>query len=300
MHYERLLWSLGPVTVCPVHRCRLLESCPSCGDNIPAITYRSNPGYCPFDGYPLRKAIRRTPLDSVDESHADLWTARQCATLVEHFQQSPKTYDLLASFRYCAETAGLTDGGAIGRFLGCSRITAYYWLAGKVRPPIAIVLQFCRLLGLNVLSFLQRRTLSIQMMMKPVILDGRVIVSTRRKEPTDLEVRAWRILSDTTVSPPSLNGLAAQLGTNTKYIRKHFPDLARQVIDNYAAHRARTLAELEKSVTAEIGQICEKLIAEGLRPTRRRISRRLTQPGALRWPRVRATVDKIIQTTGFE
>lgn len=200
--YERLLWALGVVTVCPIHRCRLLESCTRCGSDIPVISYSSYPGFCPSDKYPLKKAIRRVPIDSVEVDHADLWIARQCAALVENFQIAPQTYDLIAGFRYCVEMAGLTDSGALGRFLGCSRISAYYWLTGKVRPPLSITLHFCRLLGLDVLDLLRRHTLTIQMLMKPAIVDGRVMFTARRSEPSDLEVRAWRILSDTTVSPP--------------------------------------------------------------------------------------------------
>jgi DNA-binding XRE family transcriptional regulator len=219
---------------------------------------------------------------------------------VEHFQVAPQSYNLIAGFRHCAEIAGLTDSGTLGRFLGCSRITVYYWLTGKVRPPLAIVLHFCRLLGLDVLALLRRHTLSIQMLMKPVILDGRVVISARRREPSDLEVRAWRILSDATASPPSLNGLAAQLGTNPKYLRKHFPALARQTIENHTAYRTNTLTEFEKNVTAEIREICGRLVAEGRRPTRRSISRRLSQPGALRWPCLQSATDRIIQGLGFK
>jgi len=97
------------------------------------------------------------------QDHADLWIARQCAALVEHFQLAPQTYDLIACFRYCMEMAGLTDSGALGRFLGCSRNTAYYWITGRVRPPLSIVLHFCHLLGLDVLDLLRRYTLTIQM-----------------------------------------------------------------------------------------------------------------------------------------
>jgi hypothetical protein len=33
--YVRKLWELSPVTTCPLHRCMLLDECPSCGERIP-------------------------------------------------------------------------------------------------------------------------------------------------------------------------------------------------------------------------------------------------------------------------
>ena len=63
--YERLLWSLASVPVCPVHPCRLLENCPRCGMHIPAITYKSNPSRCPFDDSSLKDASHLTPIGSV-------------------------------------------------------------------------------------------------------------------------------------------------------------------------------------------------------------------------------------------
>lgn len=298
--YERLLWSLASVTVCPIHRCRLLENCPRCGTHIPAITYKSNPSRCPFDDSSLKDASHLTPIDSVDDKHPDLWAAQQCASLVEHFQSTPKhEYDLAVSFRHFAESAGLNDAAHLSRFLGCSRITAYYWMSGRVRPPLAIVLHFCRMLGLDVLGLLQLRASSMQVLMKVMIPNERTASQRARSADSDIETRAWRILSESTFSPPSLTALAALLGTNPKYLRKRYPDLTHQTVDNHIAHRKHVLNQLEERLTEEIREICHDLTRMGLKPTRRRISSKLSLPGAFRWPQLQTAADKIIQSFGF-
>ena len=44
--YDPLLWMIKCVTHCPVHRCRLLSSCPHCGKSLHTLSARSRPGIC--------------------------------------------------------------------------------------------------------------------------------------------------------------------------------------------------------------------------------------------------------------
>jgi transcriptional regulator with XRE-family HTH domain len=299
--YERLLWLLGPVTVCPVHRCRLLDSCPHCGDELPVISYRSKPGHCPRDYQPLKDAAPATPVDSIPEGHPGLWTARQCATLVEHFQNRPvssQSYDIAASLRHCLERAGLTDAADFGRFLGCSRITAYYWLQGKSRPPLAQILSLCRGLGIDALDLLERRTPIIQSVMGSLGTRIATIRLPLTNPNSALETRAWRLLGDSAASPPNLSDLATQLGTNARFLRKHFPELARQVVENHTAHRRQRQMTHDARVTDEIRTACNRIFKDGLIPTRRRLGQKLSQPGLLRSPRFQRAASDILKKLG--
>ncbi|TEB10646.1 TniQ family protein [Pelotomaculum propionicicum] len=57
--YDPLLWTLQVIKVCPYHRQYLQLKCPYCNqDDIPLLTWRSRPGYCPkceqWLGIPLK------------------------------------------------------------------------------------------------------------------------------------------------------------------------------------------------------------------------------------------------------
>jgi hypothetical protein len=47
--YIRQIWELAPVTVCPVHRCLLLDECPNCARSIPWVRKAVSICQCKFD-----------------------------------------------------------------------------------------------------------------------------------------------------------------------------------------------------------------------------------------------------------
>jgi hypothetical protein len=51
--YDRLIWSIQEVTVCPVHKTPLESRCPHCGKAIPYTTGCYKPGRCPLCGADL-------------------------------------------------------------------------------------------------------------------------------------------------------------------------------------------------------------------------------------------------------
>ncbi len=76
--YDRLLWSLGPVSACPTHGNRLVEACPSCGSRFPPLHARSRPGFCPKCDAPLFEVL---PLQLEPADGYELWVAQE----MEHF-----------------------------------------------------------------------------------------------------------------------------------------------------------------------------------------------------------------------
>src|SRR6185369_3103355 len=66
--YVRKIWDLAIITVCPVHRCLLLDVCPNCEKSIPWVRARISCCRCDFD-------LRKCKTASVAEE--DLAVARQ-------------------------------------------------------------------------------------------------------------------------------------------------------------------------------------------------------------------------------
>lgn len=45
--YEPLLWRLQQVDTCLIHQCKLVHTCPACGQQFPTITYNGAVAFCP-------------------------------------------------------------------------------------------------------------------------------------------------------------------------------------------------------------------------------------------------------------
>ena len=80
--YERKLWNLSVVDVCPVHSTVLMDRCPACGRQQPAVSHDVRIGICALCG----KSLHGGPVALVDPLGADaarrLWFARQAATFI--------------------------------------------------------------------------------------------------------------------------------------------------------------------------------------------------------------------------
>ena len=80
--YERKLWNLWVVDVCPVHSAVLLDRCPACGRMQPAVSHDVRIGVCALCG----ESLDGDPVALVEPLGADafrrLWFARQAATFI--------------------------------------------------------------------------------------------------------------------------------------------------------------------------------------------------------------------------
>lgn len=82
--YDRLLWAIDQVQVCPIHKMLLRKTCSACGYGpIPLLTGRDISGRCPKCLEWLGGSA--TPLESSSDSHSNylLWVSRSFAHLLE-------------------------------------------------------------------------------------------------------------------------------------------------------------------------------------------------------------------------
>ena len=80
--YERKLWNLSLVDVCPVHSTMLMDRCSACGRQQPAVSHDVRIGICALCG----ESLDGEPVALVEPLGVDasrrLWFARQAATLI--------------------------------------------------------------------------------------------------------------------------------------------------------------------------------------------------------------------------
>lgn len=83
--YERKLWNLRVVDVCPVHCAVLMDRCPACGRQPSAVSHDVRVGVCPLCGASLdgEPVVLVEPLGR--DASRRLWFARQAASLIHAF-----------------------------------------------------------------------------------------------------------------------------------------------------------------------------------------------------------------------
>ena len=80
--YERKLWALSVVEVCPVHRTELVERCFGCGQTQPAVARDVRVGTCANCGRDLCSGATPVAGEGGSDGLRQLWYAKQAALLV--------------------------------------------------------------------------------------------------------------------------------------------------------------------------------------------------------------------------
>ena len=104
--YERKLWNLWVVDVCPVHSAVLMDRCPACGRQQPAVSRDVRIGVCALCGESLDGEPVALVAPLGDDASRRLWFARQAVALV-HALDVAELLDLDASSIDAARRDGL-------------------------------------------------------------------------------------------------------------------------------------------------------------------------------------------------
>jgi len=159
--YEALVWTIGPVVMCPKHRQTLETRCPhpGCGRSLPFLSTRSRPGFCSrchgWLGQELRPDSGRT---AGERESREEWITRAVGQLLAAGPglEAAPTHELIAeSIFRCARV--LTRGfvSKLARLCGIDRETVYQWLRGT-SPGINMLLRACWHMGVSPAEFLTR------------------------------------------------------------------------------------------------------------------------------------------------
>lgn len=290
--YDRLLWALAPVTVCPVHKVRLVDCCPECGSTVSLVHPRATPGACPRCGASLAEGDVHAEC-----SPYEIWVANELADMLANQPSLPAAATgatAANAIAACASAAGLDDAAAFGRAVGVSRITAWYWLAGKAHPDLSHALRVCFALGVSLRAYLTGAVPERLSLRDPA---DATTTSRRRAERFDAAVVSRKIrdfVGARSPDAPSLRQVARHVGFARRTIRKRLPELALQIIAAHnAAWRARA-AEKRAHAREQIRAAVRAARDERVRPTRRAIGRHLDHPGILRAAENRHYVQQLL------
>jgi DNA-binding XRE family transcriptional regulator len=236
--YDPLLWTLQVVNVCPYHRQYLQLKCPYCSqDNIPLLTWRSRPGYCPkceqWLGIPLKSAIDNETLEG--ELEWKIWVAETTGDLLTaapSLSSIPKKENIARALSACADKVTSGNMAAFARAIGVPKNTMHLWCNGNSIPKLNMYLRICYSLGLKLSTLFNSASLisevaEIKHCSPPIIKKPK---SNSRPFPKEQIFQSLNVaLVSNENPPPAMIEVAQRLGYDIRTIRNHFPDLCERI-----------------------------------------------------------------------
>ena len=144
--YERLLWSVRGITVCPVHSAALEEKCPFCCKALPPLAAHSRPGYCSSCGRWLGRQAGPPPRRAnVGENDYQLYMATTVGDVLARCSTAGRLSSARFSrnLRICVNRLACGNTKAFAELTRASRGAVQSWVARKMRPRLDVLIRVC-------------------------------------------------------------------------------------------------------------------------------------------------------------
>lgn len=278
--YEPLIWTLRDVEVCTRHLRYLKSKCQQCGNVLPWLSRCAIPGDCSKCGNWLGLDSENRFIEIVPDESALSWQTWVVENLEEMiasapYLQSPSREKIAEGISRCIDQ--LTEG-TMNKFSGLiekRKNTVWGWQHGKTRIPMNDLLRICHFVKISLVDFLHTDfVVSQKTKWIPAIppISG---VTTRRYPPRrfDREEVERLLCSALKESPPvSMKAVASRVNTDKRFLYKHFPDLCKAISAQHATHQKACLEQIRRQREKDKNQVADKLQAEGIYPSRRRVA----------------------------
>ncbi len=310
--YDPLVWTLAPVTFCPVHDQRLRVVCPfpDCRRPSPWLSSRSRPGCCARCGRWLGNSETPGPSDGEtlpqnEEIGAQVWTFHAMGELIASapsLPEPPRREHLVRGLqRSLRSVSGSRRGWA--RQLGLAVGTVLDWRKGLTIPSLWCLLLVSSRLGISPLKLVSGQVGDIGRM-----VEGKAPRQTRPDRPphprTTIDPEAVRaaleaILASNEVPPPSLRGVADRIGQTYTNLRNHLPELSRVIAARYQGYQKAQGARTRARLHEEVRRAALYLHQQGHYPSSNRIAVLIGRPNSFRSPTALSTWYEVLRELGW-
>lgn len=282
--YEPLLWALGAVAVCPVHRRGLRTKCNHCGRGQYYLDSHSRPGFCSACGGWLgeHSAGESQTCGASDEEEARRieWEAAAAGELLAAGARLAAEPGAEVIARSTAVCVGITSGRgnvrAFSRAHGLPKQTVGKWQRGEARVALDSLLRFCFRAGVSPADFLTGvvNTKGFEVRTVPAgVPDGRPQPpAARRRRSIDRSADGRALRAALKETPPrSMVAVARGMGRQPSALRYQFPELCKAIVARYAEYRRGSALEDWKKAERAL----EEALADSIHPCVAEVARRI-------------------------
>jgi DNA-binding phage protein len=298
--YQPLLWMLQVVTVCPNHKRRLIERCPSCqGKQAVIASHKAHPGECTKCAAWLGTDEHLSLEPSLE--HELINWQEWVVPVLEELRTGSLSSGILhwnAFFTSLASGMEQQKGySQLARLTGIDRRSLYQWVWGKVTPSLELILKFCYVCG----------TTPMQIIANPLASLEQAIRADPASRPSPYNRSSWRRVDvercrsfiqsilDGREQVLSVRQTAMHLKCPARFLRLHFPLECEQMTQHYREYRRQQREKYLERVCDEVRNATVTLHTQGIPPTRRRVATLLKDPDRMRMPEARQTWQAVRQ-----
>lgn len=307
--YEPLLWSLAVVTACPRHRRRLSMCCRRCGDGRtqPQLARNTRPGHCSecggWLGVDPEAQLDADEVVVPEDLDRQRWVRENVGVLLAaapHLSAPVPRARVAQAFATCVD--GMTDGNAaaLAALLNVPKNTLWGWQTGQVLPHLDALIDVCRRLHVSLPRFLLDEATPVGSISVSLAGSSRQTRATAQRFDVEVARGALESALAVDVPPPSTLAVARRLGGDVRIMRRHLPELCRQVSARYKAYEVERGRHALNEIGTEITEAVILLHEARVYPTQRRVERVTGKPGVFRHPSVRAVRVMTLQRLGID
>lgn len=290
--YDRLLWSLDDVQICPTHNVFLQSNCPTCGTGpFRVLTGRDISGFCP-------KCLgwlggRFVVLENNRDEYTQFlfWISKSYADLLD--SPLPSAFDVGAGIsRVLRALAEKHFDGAyapLAKAVERNKSVICTWLKGNGSPSWRSIIEISFVFQIPLSEFLQGQLDAASIStIRPLPLEAVKRLTEPRKLPErrDLDVVKSYLASVENGAIPNLTTLrsvASRININVRELRRIAPIEVVQLSKVLSVRRKLSMLrkheDREKLLKEEIPKALTKLLDHGHQATRRSLHKSLVDIG---------------------
>jgi len=270
--YTPLLWQFGCISVCPIHRIRLVLS--KCGkeskQHLPSAYRKIYPGVCSKCGSIGYRCIDETLIAA---SETEVWRSLQVSKMIEqfpHMHGSLTRQNLIDGINklICMYFNGVKK--IVSQRTGIDTASITHWSLGRNAPNLDHLLTICQTASVSLVSLINGA---------PVECDSPVIDINTVKEYKNCiscDKLTQLLLSELQrTTPLSLKAISKNIRVSQPTMTSKLPDLTSMIVDRFKVHRAMEIQLRQDSERQLVKETIDSLIANKL-PVTGRMFRTIT------------------------
>ena len=288
--YEPLLWTLKPVTLCPLHQQALCFLCPFCKLQNGVLDPRMRPGHCSRCGrwlaIPTTDLLSNNRAPSNDDLNWGNWVATVLGEILAAAPRLPfvPTRERITRvISLCVERIADGNASAFAREMEAGRGEVRKWQTGQALPKFPLLLSLSYRLGMSMLDLLKGGPASVPQKFARSFprqfSKGQFTLKKSRRalcriKPADVLPRLQAALHES--PPPSVREVIRRTNHGGSIIYRRFPQACRAIARRFAYYRGTQAAARRDRARVEIREAAYQLHAKGLKITRKHLRPLLT------------------------
>src|SRR6266700_737240 len=294
--FDPLLWVIQEVTTCGVHQIPLCQQCPNpdCARSLPALCWRSRPGYCAYCQEWLGRPPGTTVMSDPAQVVRQRWVIMNVGALLAlspTVMVSPSRKRVQEALPAIIQQATQGNISAFARTLNMPQGLVSHWVNGRKLPQLEMLLHICSVVDLSLEALLLHDPGSLRSRLRaadePAMYELRSKWTHVRVSREQVRLALEKILAANEDPPPTLTQVAQRLGLGSPVLYKCHPEACYAISARYKEYAQQRTATRVQQYRVELREAARQLHEKGVSPTRGRIEPLLRSPGILRDPKVR-------------